>query len=456
MQEHLENPADAGVFSVGALNRAVATVLARTLAMVWVRGEVSNLTRAASGHWYFVLKDEQALVRAVMFRGRNQAVPFTLANGDRIEVRAQATLYEARGEFQLNVEQMRRAGTGDLYERFLRLKAQLESEGLFDPDRKRPLPSQPRCIGVVTSLQAAALRDVLATLSHRAPHIPVVLYPAAVQGAQAPTELRAALVKAGQRRDCDLLLLVRGGGSIEDLWAFNDESLARAIAASPIPVVSGVGHETDFTIADFAADLRAPTPTAAATLAVPSRSEQIAQLHQQAQRLQRGWERWLERSEQRFDLATQRLRPPSLQQARQRARLEQLAHRLAVTLPRQMARHASRVSVYAATLRPPEISGRAAQLDAAARALAGATRRRWEGVQARLELALTTLESVSPAAVMARGYALVQDEEGRLVRKATQLAAGAPIVVSLAEGQVRATVTESHRGPNPLSSGGFD
>ncbi|HYF60939.1 MAG TPA: exodeoxyribonuclease VII large subunit, partial [Burkholderiaceae bacterium] len=261
------------IVTVGQLNRAVAGLLERSFPLLWVAGEISNLTRAASGHWYFSLKDAQASVRTVMFRGRNQYVDFAPANGDRVEVRAQVGLYEARGEFQLNVETMRRAGAGDLFQQFLRLKARLQEEGLFDESRKRVPPDSPRVVGVVTSPQAAALRDVLTTLARRAPQVPVILYPASVQGVQAPAELVRALQAAARRAECDVLLLVRGGGAIEDLWAFNDEALARAVAASPIPVICGVGHETDFTIADFVADLRAPTPSAAAELCVPDLRE---------------------------------------------------------------------------------------------------------------------------------------------------------------------------------------
>ncbi|HEY4801925.1 MAG TPA: exodeoxyribonuclease VII large subunit, partial [Paraburkholderia sp.] len=260
------------VVPVSALNRAIASMLERTFPLAWISGEVSNFTRAASGHWYFSIKDAQAQIRCVMFRGRAQYAEFTPREGDRIEVRALVTMYEPRGELQLNVEAVRRTGQGRLYEAFLRLKAQLEAEGLFDPERKRALPSHPRAIGVITSMQAAALRDVLTTLCRRAPHVPVIVYPAPVQGAGSAEKLTAMLETANARNEVDVLVLCRGGGSIEDLWSFNDETLARAIAASAIPVVSGVGHETDFTIADFAADVRAPTPTGAAELVSPQRT----------------------------------------------------------------------------------------------------------------------------------------------------------------------------------------
>jgi len=248
------------VLSVSELNRMARRALESQLPLLWVEGEVSNFTRAASGHWYFAIKDASAQVRCVMFRGRNQFADFTPANGDHVEVRALPSLYEARGEFQLGVEQIRRAGAGRLYEAYLRLKAKLEAEGLFDPAKKRPLPRFPRRVGIVTSPQAAALHDVLTALARRMPGLPVVIYPTPVQGASAGAQIAAAIRAAGARAECDVLLVCRGGGSLEDLWAFNDEMVARAIAASPLPVVSGVGHETDFTLADFAADLRARRP----------------------------------------------------------------------------------------------------------------------------------------------------------------------------------------------------
>lgn len=260
------------VIPVSALNRAISTMLERSFPLLWISGEVSNFTRAASGHWYFSIKDQQAQMRCVMFRGRAQYAEFTPREGDRIEVRAVVTMYEPRGEVQLNVEAVRRTGQGRLYEAFLRLKAQLEAEGLFAPERKRPLPPHPRAIGIVTSLQAAALRDVLTTLARRAPHIPVIVYPAPVQGAGSAEKLVAAVAAANARREVDVLLVCRGGGSIEDLWSFNDEALARAIAASELPVVSGVGHETDFTIADFAAGARCTRAFRARATALAARA----------------------------------------------------------------------------------------------------------------------------------------------------------------------------------------
>src|SRR5690606_1630025 len=255
-----------GVWTVSQLNRQVGQLLESHFSRIWVRGEISNFTQAASGHWYFSIKDEGATVRAVMFRGRAQAVGFVPKPGEKFEFRVNVTLYEPRGDYQLQVESMRRAGRGDLHAAFLALKDKLEAEGLFDPARKRLIEQMPQAVGVVTSLGAAALHDVLTALARRAPHVEVIVYPAPVQGADAAGRLVQAMRQAISRQEVDTLLLVRGGGSLEDLWSFNDEALARCIVSSPIPVISGVGHETDFTIADFVADLRAPTPTAAAEL----------------------------------------------------------------------------------------------------------------------------------------------------------------------------------------------
>ena len=270
--------ADAGyaappVLTVTALNAQVARLLERTFPLTWIGGEISNFTKASSGHWYFTLKDDAAQVRAVMFRGRAQFAGFIPREGDKVEVRALVTLYGARGDYQINVEAIRRAGVGALYEAFLRLKDKLTAQGLFDQDRKRAMPMFTRSVGIVTSPQAAALRDVLTALQRRAPHLRIVLYPAPVQGQGAALKIADAIAVASHRAEVDVLLVVRGGGSIEDLWSFNEEVVARAIAGCSVPVISGVGHETDFTIADFAADMRAATPTAAAELAATPRAD---------------------------------------------------------------------------------------------------------------------------------------------------------------------------------------
>lgn len=436
------DPATArGVVSVSQLNRTVAGLLERSFPLLWVSGELSNLTRAASGHWYFTLKDAQAAVRAVMFRGRNQSVAFEPANGDKVEVRVQVGLYEARGEYQLNVEAMRQAGAGDLYQQFVRLKAMLQAEGLFDEARKRELPAHPRAVGVITSVRAAALRDVLTTLARRAPQVPVILYPAAVQGTLAPDELIRALQTAGRRAECDVLLLVRGGGAIEDLWAFNDAGLARAIAASPIPVISGVGHETDFTIADFVADWRAPTPTGAATRAVPDRMAQLSALARERHRLMQAWARQAGQREQRLDSAVRLLRPPSLQWARRASRLEQATRHLNTLMQQAMGAPLSRLAQLRVGLRAPNLAQREARLGAGERALTVALRGGLAATDRRLATAANALELVSPYGVLNRGYAIVTDAQGAIVRDAAALSPEQPIAITLANGQVDARVT---------------
>ncbi|WP_460890859.1 exodeoxyribonuclease VII large subunit, partial [Ramlibacter alkalitolerans] len=329
------SPAAPRVWAVGALCRAVADALEARFNPVSVRGEITGFSRAASGHCYFSLKDTQGQVRCAMFRRSASLLAFAPRDGELVEVSGRLGVYEQRGDLQLVVESMRRAGQGALFEQFLRLKAKLEAEGLFEAGRKRPLPLLPRGIGIATSLGAAALHDVVTCLRRRAPHVPVVLAPAAVQGMQAPAELVAALeslYRLAGRGTIDAILLVRGGGSMEDLWAFNDERLARTIVRSPVPLVSGVGHETDFTIADFCADLRAPTPTAAAELAAQPREAWLGALRILHERLQEAAQRRLDRAEQRLDQAAAHLGRPSARTAQQHLRIERQAQRLRLAL----------------------------------------------------------------------------------------------------------------------------
>ncbi len=295
------------ILSVGDLNRAIAASLEERFDAVLVSGEISNFKAYDSGHWYFSLKDEEGQIRCVMFRGRNSQVGFMPQSGDLVEVSANLGMYVPRGDIQLTIQTLRRAGMGGLYEAFLKLKAKLAKEGLFDLDRKRAIPTHPRSIGIITSPQAAALKDVLSTLARRAPHIPIVIYPTLVQGPDAPAGIISALKAAEKENAVDVILLVRGGGSIEDLWAFNDEKLAYAISQSPIPIVSGVGHETDATIADFVADLRAPTPTGAAELAAPRRDQMLQELDAIMQALFQRVSQRVEREAQTLDQLALRL-----------------------------------------------------------------------------------------------------------------------------------------------------
>lgn len=411
------------VLTVSELNRMARRALESALPLLWVEGEVSNFTAAASGHWYFSLKDASAQVRCVMFRGRNQYADFVPANGDHVEIRALPSLYEARGEFQLGAEAIRRAGAGRLYEAFLKLKAKLEAEGLFDPDKKRALPGFPRCLGIVTSPRAAALQDVLTSLERRMPGLPVIIYPTPVQGQGAGAQIAAAIRQAGRRRECDVLLVCRGGGSLEDLWAFNEEAVARAIAACPIPVVSGVGHETDFTLADFAADLRAPTPTAAAELASPEQGALSLQLDRLASQMRQHSSRLLHNQMQQLDYLARRLLHPSEQIRRQQARLDLLAQQLLSRQQTRLAREASRLHQFSARLISP--AARIAGEHQRIRSIQERMQSRVKDSLARHELTLSRLQSslahLNPEGVLARGYSIVQDDQGKIVRDALTL-----------------------------------
>jgi exodeoxyribonuclease VII large subunit len=410
-------PGNSAVVSVSELLRSVRDALETRFALQWVSGEISGLKLAPSGHLYFVLKDDRAQADCVMFRGRAALLDWEPREGLRVEVRALVTLYEPRGRFQLNVEAMRRAGPGPLYERFLRLKEKLEKEGLFDPAGRREIPAYPRRIGIVTSLAAAALRDVLTTLARRNPSIPVVVYPAPVQGEGAAAAIAAAIAAASRRAECDVLLLVRGGGSIEDLWQFNEEVVARAIRASRIPVVVGVGHETDVTIADLAADRRAPTPTAAAELVSPPRAELAARLALLAARAAREMHRRLEYAAQALDGATRRLVHPAERLRNWRRLLAQLAARLAAAAARRLERERYRLREH-----PPR--------------LAAALARRLHQAGARLEVLGARLASLDPTAVLARGYSITRAADGRVLRDSAAVAEGERLITTLARGWV--------------------
>ena len=440
------------ILTVAQLNQAVGQLLERSIPALWVRGEISNFTQAASGHWYFTLKDSRAAVRAVMFRSRASAVGFVPRAGDQVEIRARVSLYEPRGDYQLQADAMRRAGLGNLYEAFLRLKEQLASEGLFDPARKREPVRLPRAIGVITSLHAAALRDVLSALARRAPQVPVIIYPAPVQGADAASKLAAQLRLANERAEVDTLLLVRGGGSIEDLWSFNDEDLARQVAVSEIPGISGVGHETDFTIVDFVSDLRAPTPTAAAELACAPRAELLGRVMQTLQTMVRGQQRRLERAAQRLDRATAQLVSPAQRLQHQRERLNSLQYRLASAWSAPQGRRTARVNLLAQRLshRVPDTGRAAERLAGAVRRLGQAQARLLVERRNRLAAASAQLRALDPGNTLARGYAIARDEQGRIVRDAAALSAGQPLDLSFAQGgaQVQVQSTRSTRDPS--------
>jgi exodeoxyribonuclease VII large subunit len=433
------------VVSVSWLNRAAREALEGSIPLLWVGGEISTLTRAASGHLYFTLKDADAQVRCTMWRNRAQMLPFKLEHGMRVEVRALVTLFEARGDYQLNVESVRHAGVGNLYEAFLRLKARLEAEGLFDPAIKRPLPRFPRGVAVVTSPQAAAWQDVIAAFARRAPHLPLCLYPTLVQGDGAASRIAAAIRQAGARAAADgndVLLLVRGGGSLEDLAAFNDEAVARAIRACPLPVVVGVGHETDVSIADFAADLRAATPTAAAEITSAGFVDLRDHLERLSMRLSRGMQRRFESAAQRLDRAAARLTHPRQRIEQARLRLGNLEQRLQARAQRQLATSQSRITTLGLRLaaRRPDLAARKRTVDTLAARLERAGRSLIQRQQGRLDALGQHLAHLDPRGVLARGYSITRDADGGIVRDTASLETGSRIRVEFHVGQVDATV----------------
>ena len=423
------------IWEVGALCRAIADALEARFNPVAVRGEITGFSRASSGHCYFSIKDANGQLRCAMFRRAAGLLDFSPRDGELVEVRGRLGVYEARGDLQFIVESMQRAGQGALFEQFLRLKAQLEGEGLFDPRRKRPLPVQPRGIGLITSLGAAALHDVVTALRRRVPHIPVVLIPAQVQGAAAPQSMVTALrqmyalaegeasADGGTTPVVDVILLVRGGGSMEDLWAFNDEQLARTIVQSPVPLVSGVGHETDFTIADFCADLRAPTPTAAAELVAQPREVWLGALDLLADRLESAVQRQIDLRHQRLDQAAQRLGRPSGLAAREQLRLARCAQRL---------RHGMLLNLERLALKNKALEADFAQKTARHIALQSD----------RLERARLRLELLNPHLVLQRGYALLTDSHGHAVTSVGQARLGDALRATLADGVLDVTVDQ--------------
>lgn len=426
------------VWEVGALCRAVGDALAARFNPVSVRGEISGFSRAASGHCYFTLKDAQGQIRCAMFKRAASSLDFAPRDGELVELQGRLGVYEQRGDLQLIVEQLQRAGQGALFEQFLRLKAQLEAEGLFDTARKRALPVLPRAIGLVTSPGAAALHDVVTALRRRVPHIPVVLVPALVQGAQAPASLCEALSKlyllarSGQGLEAkntpnlppiDVILLVRGGGAIEDLWAFNDATLARTIVASPVPVISGVGHETDFTIADFCADLRAPTPTAAAELVATPLREHLAALAHLAERLHEGAQRQCEQRQQRLDMAVQRLGRPSALVARQQLSLARLGQRMQ----------------QASLLKLQRLAQAQQGLEAN---FSHTLQQHLQQHTQRLEQAQLQLQLLDPRLVLQRGYALLHDSQGRSVTHIAQAPPGSAVRAQVMDGVLDLTVVQ--------------
>ena len=444
----MENSGQATAITVSELNRQVRALLERGVGRLWVEGEISNIARPASGHLYFRLKDESAQIGAAFFRNRQRGPTHAFKNGDHVLAYGQVSLYESRGDYQLIVEKLEAAGEGVLQRRYEALKKKLATEGLFDEARKQAIPELPRRIGVITSPSGAAVRDVLTVLRRRFPLVPVVIYPAAVQGDAAPGELIAALKSAIRRDECDVLVLTRGGGSLEDLWAFNDEQLARAIAECPLPVVSAVGHEVDFTIADFVADVRAPTPSGAAELVVPDCGDWLRTINTIATRIARQGRRSLDNRAQTLDWLNRRLltASPSARVARQQDKLRENTGRLAAAMQHKLHARSKRLHVLHRALlqlspavRVQRTIGRISDLR---QRLAAAGRRRIADANHRLRLTARALDAVSPLATLDRGYAIVTDAlTGKALTRASQVKEGDAVRARLAHGELLANIT---------------
>ena len=444
----MENSGQATAITVSQLNHQVKTLLEQGVGRLWVEGEISNIARPASGHLYSRLKDESAQIGAAFFRNRQRGPTHAFKNGDHVLAYGQVSLYEARGDYQLIVEKLEAAGEGVLQRRYEALKKKLAAEGLFDEDRKQAIPALPRRIGVITSPSGAAVRDVLSVLRRRFPFVPVVIYPAAVQGDAAPGELIAALQTAVRRDECDVLILTRGGGSLEDLWAFNDEQLARAIAECPLPVVSAVGHEVDFTIADFVADLRAPTPSGAAEIVVPDRGDWLRAVSTIATRIARQGQRTLENRAQALDWLSRRLvsASPAARVSRQQDKLREVMGRLAAAMRHDIHAHGGNLFALNRALlqaspavRVQRAMNRAGELG---QRLAAAGRRRIADADHRLRVTARALDAVSPLATLDRGYAIVTDAAtGKALTRASEIKEGNDIRARLAHGELLARIS---------------
>ena len=437
------------VYSVTRLNQEVRASIEGNFGAQWVEGELSNFARPASGHWYFTLKDPSAQVRCAMFKPKAGQVRFRPADGMQVTIYARISLYEPRGEFQLVAEHMEPAGEGLLRLKFEQLKQRLAAEGLFDSNRKRPLPAWPRAIGVVTSGTGAALRDILHVLARRNPSVPVYVYPCAVQGAAAAGELAAAVEGANRQGLCDVLIVARGGGSLEDLWSFNEEKLVRAVAASRVPVISGVGHETDFTLCDFAADVRAPTPSAAAEICVPDCSEVLRRFAALERRLGAGFRNYLRLQQHRLDGLAARLVHPGRRVEQHQQRLDELLQRLPAALHRRLHEQRSRLSGLEARLRGAAPTQRLllarTRLAGTEQRLQAAMPRLLNALQGRVLAAERTLHALSPLATLQRGYAILQREDGSVVQDAAQATEGETLEARLARGTLAVQV----RGRKP-------
>ena len=438
------------IFTVTRLNSAVRMILEQDLGLVWLTGELSNLAMPSSGHWYFSLKDISAQVRCAMFKGNNRRVPFRPQDGMQVLVQARVSLYEPRGDYQLIIESMQPAGDGMLALRFEELKRRLDAEGLFDEGRKRPLPREPRAVGLVTSATGAALHDMLTVLKRRAPDLPVFIYPTQVQGSAAISQIVAAITLANRRAEVDVLIVGRGGGSLEDLWCFNEEAVARAIAGSAIPVVSAVGHEVDVTISDFAADLRAPTPSAAAELVAPDRSARAQRLVHLKQRLVQAISRRQTAARHGFALLQKRLdhQDPKRRLEQQSQRLDELSGRLQQLLNLRLHQGERRLANLELRLqaRSPStlLAAGKRRHQLAEERLHSLMNKRQDLAAHRLAMLSARLDGISPLATLGRGYSITRTPSGEVISRAAQVSPGQQLVTMLAEGELRVRVEEVH------------
>ena len=435
---------DTTILSVSEFTRNVKNVLEYNFPAVWVSGEISNLARPRSGHWYFTLKDDQSQVRCAMFRHNNQRLNFSPDEGSQVLVKARVSLYEARGDFQLIVESMEDAGTGALQRAFEQLKQKLQAEGLFAETHKQSLPEYPRCAGIITSATGAALHDILQVLKRRYPALPVIIYPAQVQGEEAPEQLLNALKQAQQQALCDVLIIGRGGGSIEDLWAFNNEQLARAIHACPIPIVSSVGHEVDFTICDFVADVRAPTPSAAAELISPDQQEWLNWLQAVETQLANRIQRHLASLQQQLDWLSKRLKHPERYLDDIALKIDDLSARIESRIVSQLQSRQERLLTLEARLQQHSpvhlLRQQQIRLDYLQQRLHHSLPPKFKTLQQKLAFLARELDAYSPLATLGRGYSLVKDQQGNLVQSAAELKTGQQLTIQFARDQALVTV----------------
>ncbi|WP_305837635.1 exodeoxyribonuclease VII large subunit [Photobacterium leiognathi] len=434
------------IYTVSSLNAQVRLILENEMGVVWLIGELSNFSMPVSGHWYFTLKDSRAQVKCAMFKGSNRHVTFKPGNGNQVLVKARLSLYEPRGDYQLIIESMQPEGDGRLQQQFEQLKMSLAAEGLFAQSLKKSLPEQPKRVGIITSKTGAALHDILHVLQRRDPSLPIVIYPTMVQGEGAAISVAQAIGRANARQECDVLIVGRGGGSLEDLWAFNEEIVARTIAASQIPIVSAVGHEVDVTIADFVADVRAPTPSAAAELISRDMTHQTQLLDRKRQQLRHAITAYLSQSLRQTTQLQHRLerQHPQLRLNLQQQHLDEISQRLTQAMARKLQKHQQHIehNNYKLSLYSPASLVRNAQrnLERSEQRLYDALDRKLLNARHKLAVAAEKLETVSPLATLARGYSITRNEQGDVIRKASQVNAGDTLITTVTDGEIHSSV----------------